>query len=440
MRAGRLTLLLAPVMLVSGALSCGTRLPDSAFRQPTASPSPAPVTKTLVIGTIASVTNPFDAEAFTGPLYGLRAFVDEVNRHGGINGRQVVLRVCDDGGSGTQNVVCVHRLLDQDHVFALVSSATLSYAGAGIVNKAGVPDVGAQPIDIAYTKYPHLWDVNGESYPRDGTIGWDGWLHGGTEVYRFFKTQFPGTPLRAGVVYYNQAASKRFGNAISRGLQREGYQVVPAEVNFALPDYNSVAIKFRHEHVRYVYDAIDRAGNERLCRAMDDNEFVPVAKITTTQGWTGGIGTDYAKSPRCRNVIYATGGSRSYDDTAHPAVRAFRQAMGRLDLDKPGSMSEWALEGWAGAQWFADAAESCGQSLTRECVERYLQRSEPYTGHGLLLPRSFTVGDGSLAPHLSCVNVVRWQDDANNGNGGWVDQVPDMYKNCFVVPSIAYRP
>ena len=28
-------------------------------------------------------------------------------------------------------------------------------------------------------------------------------------------------------------------------------------------------------------------------------------------------------------------------------------------------LSDWALEGWAGGQWFADAAASCGAALTR---------------------------------------------------------------------------
>ena len=444
----------AALAVVVAGVGCGTRLPDSAFgAHPATSPSasassqpndgataPGVTSDTITIGTIASLTNPFDANAFTGPLYGLRAFVDDINRRGGINGRELVLKTCDDGGSGNQNVVCVRRLIEQDHVFALVSAAIFNYDGAEIVNSKGVPDVGSQPIDVAYTRYAHLWDIGGESYPRDGTVGWNGWLHGGTEVYRYFKVRFPNVPERAGVVYYNEASSQRYGEAIVRGLRREGYDVVTAQVNFALPDYDSVAVKFRNAGVSYVYDAIDRFGNQRLCRALDENNAVPVAKITTTQSWVASIRTEYAKSPRCRNVIYATGNSRNYDDVSFAPVAQFRTAMARLGLDKTSSLSEWALEGWAGAQWFADAAASCGAALTRGCLENYLRRPVPYDGHGLLLPRTFTVGTNDLAPHRSCINVVRWQDAANDGAGGWVDAVSDMNDNCFVVPSIAYRP
>ena len=117
---------------------------------------------TITIGNIVSKTNPFDQRAFVGPGYGIQAFVHWVNAHGGIHGRQVVLKTCDDQGSGNANVSCVHRLIDSDHVFAFVSNAILTYSGAGYVNSKGVPDVGAQPIDNAYNKYPHMWDIYGE--------------------------------------------------------------------------------------------------------------------------------------------------------------------------------------------------------------------------------------------------------------------------------------
>jgi branched-chain amino acid transport system substrate-binding protein len=238
---------------------------------------------TITIGSIASKTNPFDPRAFVGPLYGIEAFVHWTNAHGGIHGRQLVLKTCDDQGSGDANVSCVHQLIDSDHVFALVSNAILSYQGAGYVNSKGVPDIGSQPIDTPYNKYQHLWDIYGEEYPRDNKqVGFNGKLYGGTEVYRYFKTKFPKVPLKAGVVEYNQDASQRFGDSIVNGLQHEGYTVDKKVVNFALPDYDSVAIDFKNKGVQYVYDTIDRQGNARLCKAFDDNGLKLTAKVLTT--------------------------------------------------------------------------------------------------------------------------------------------------------------
>jgi ABC-type branched-subunit amino acid transport system substrate-binding protein len=396
---------------------------------------------TVTLGTISSRSNAFDPSAFVGPQYGAEAFVDDLNRHGGIAGRTVKLVACDDHGDGGRNQECVHQLLDKTRVFALVSNAIFSYAGASYVQSKGVPDVGSQPIDTAYDRYSHLWDIYGEPYPRNGTVGYHGQLEGGTEVYRFFKSHFPKEPLKAGVVYYNQADSQRYGDNLVRGLKAEGYTVYAKEINFALPDYDSAVLDLKAQGVRYVYDALDSGGNENLCASMDANGLSEQlkAKVTTTQSWTDSVRTEYGDSPKCRDVIWATGNTRNFEDTQYAGVAAFRTAMTRRHTDGPTQLSEWALEGWAGAQWLADAMSSCGAQLTRRCVETYLARPVLYDGHGLLTARSF-----KKYPHRThyktCINVARWQDSAQGGHGGWVTQVPDMSSNCTDAQEILYTP
>jgi hypothetical protein len=310
----------------------------------------------------------------------------------------------------------------------------LSYDGASYVNAKAVPDMGAQPIDNAYYRYPHLWDIYGEYYPRDGKqVGFGGKLYGGTEVYKYFSRRFPNVPKVAGVVEYNQAASQRFGDSIAGGLKYEGYRVVKKVVNFALPDYDSVAIDFRNEGVKYVYDTIDREGNIRLCKALDDNNVDIVAKVLTTQSWEQSVGEDYASSPACRGALWATGMSRSYADTQYDQVRDFRQQMSSDGHGGAEQLSEWALEGWAAGVWFADAAESCGAALTRRCLEAFLDSGKPYDGRGLLVPRLFEERRTPEPQSRNCINVVRWVDGR-----GWVTQVPDMNDNCFTLKEQPY--
>ena len=423
----------------------GGQLPGGGSNAASAGPSSGPNTAsdvgvtptTITIGNIVSKTNPFDPRAFVGPSYGLQAYVNWVNAHGGVHGRKLILKTCDDQGSGNQNVSCVHQLIDRDHVFAMVSNAILTYSGAEYVNSKGVPDMGAQPIDNAYNKYPHLWDIYGEDYPRDGKqIGFNGKLMGGTEVYKYFSQRFPKVPKVAGVVEYNQEASQRFGDSIAAGLQHEGYKVIKKVVNFALPDYDSVAIEFRNNNVQYVYDTIDRGGNIRLCKALDDNRVHITAKVLTTQSWEQSIGSDYKNSPNCRNAMWATGMTRNYADTKYPGVRDFREEMSADGHGGADDMSDWALEGWAGGKWFADAAASCGATLTRRCLESFVNRPTLYDGGGLLVPRNFHEYSHAHEPVTNCINVVRWQDSAHT----WVTQVPDMDKNCFRVTELPYNP
>lgn len=395
---------------------------------------------TIRLGLVASVSNPFDPATFVGPLYGAQAFFYDLNQRGGIHGRTIQLSTCDDHGDGSRNQTCIHGLIDDTKVFGFASNSIFKYDAASYVNSKGVPDIGSQPIDNAYNQYPHMWDLFGETYPRDGKqIGYKGKLEEGTEPAQYFKQKFPSTEKKAGVLYYNQATSERYGQSIANGLKAQGYTVVTEQINFALPNFDSAVLDMKAKGVRFVFDALDSGGNQNLCAAMDSGGLSDqiVAKVTTAQSWVASVGTDFSSSPKCRNKIFATGNTQNYEDIKHPEVKRFRDAMARLHLDGPNQMSEWALEGWAGAQWMADAIESCGAKVTRVCVEAYMQRPVDYIGHGLLSPRNFT----KYPPRdtvRDCINVARWQDSANGGKGGWVSQVPDLYKNCFTGAQIKY--
>ncbi|MFJ5078114.1 ABC transporter substrate-binding protein [Streptomyces sp. NPDC088553] len=431
-------LLLGLLLLLLTA--CGSRLPERAFEtRPTANPSGG---EPLRVGIITSVTSPVGGQAFTGTRDGARAYFDALNARGGLDGRRIEVETCDDGGSGVGNNACVHRLIDERGVFALVATTALDYAGAPLVSRAGVPDIGGQPLTPAYDTYPHLYGIYGSSAPRTGKEpGWGGVLYGGTEVYRWFERE--DGARTAAVVSYNQSASAAYARLMTRGLRAEGYRVVEEQVDFALPNFRAVAADLRAQHVDVLFDAMDTHGNVRLCEAMETLGVRVDAKVTNVQNWSSSVARDYARAPGCRDALRVTGASRNHQDTGHPAVREFRDAMG----DRP--LSQWQLEGWAAAMWFTDAARSClagrdgesggggesaGGGLTRACVEAYMNRPEAYTARGLLLPVRFERLARPPATRNTCLSVARWQDGR-----GWVSQ-GEMTENCAIVPQLGYRP
>lgn len=447
--------LLAVLLVLTG---CGTRLPDGAF---TARPRPTPGAPTsaptgsastgnpasdtgvtadeIRIGVVTSLTSPVGSEVFSGPRYGAQAFFQALNDRGGLHGRTVRLVTCDDGGSGIGNQDCVHRLIDQAHVFAFVSGSVLDYAGAAHVSGKAVPDVGGQPIGTAYDRWPHLYGIYGSAAPRDGrSVGWNGTLYQSTEVFRFFKQRLGAAS--AAVVAYNQADSARYAAQLKAGLEAEGYRVLLQTVDFALPNFQAVAAAVRADGSQLLFDAMDIRGNAALCRALDEAGVQVAAKVTNVQNWSESVRTDYASSPNCRNALWATSSSLNYEDEQYPAVHDFRAAMARYLPDRAGRLSAWELEGWAGAQWLADAMGSCGAALTRACVEAFMNRAEPYDAHGLILPASFVPQPPPAGPVHACLNAARWQDSARGGQGGWVTQVPSMTTTCFDVPQLPYRP
>ena len=444
---------LVTVVLLAG---CGTRLPDSAFVPAATVPPVAPGSSTpgsggpntasdvgvtatdILVGLVASRTSVLGAEAFSGPMYGALAYFDGLNARGGINGRRVTVNVCDDTGSGTGNSACVEKLIDQDKVFAFAGNSAFQYAGAKFVSDKGVPDIGGQPIGSEYDQYQHLYSIYGSSSPRDGTVGFGGKLFGGTEVYRYFKEAL-GARV-AEVVAYNQADSQRFASYTADGLRAEGYEVFTDQVDFGVANWDAVAINMRSRKVDVVFDALENSGNVNLCKAMDRNGVKERAKAVTVQGWTDAVRTDYGDSPTCRNALYATATGLNYNDVQFDVVKSFRDDMKRVFPDREDRLSMWALEGWAAAQWFTDAAGSCGSQLTRVCLEAYMNRPDLYDGHGLLTGRNFVVSTDPGGLSHNCLNVARWQDSALDGRGGWVTQVPDMNKNCPETPTISYSP
>ncbi|MFE7602765.1 ABC transporter substrate-binding protein [Streptomyces sp. NPDC057494] len=426
-RAAEAVAALLLAVLLALLAGCGSRLPERAFEtRPTATPSGG---EPLRVGIITSTTSPVGGQTFTGPRDGAVAWFDALNARGGLDGRRIEVETCDDGGSGVGNNACVHRLIDERGVFALVATTALNYAGAPLVARAGVPDIGGQPLTPAYDTYPHLYGIYGSSAPRTGRApGWDGTLYGGTEVYRWFRKELGART--AAVVSYNQAASAAYARLVARGLRAEGYRVVDEQVDFALPNFRAVAADLRAEHVDVVFDAMDTHGNVRLCEAMQTLGVRVAAKVTNVQNWSSAVSRDYARAPGCRASLWVTGSSRNYEDTGYPAVRAFRTAMG----DRP--LSQWQLEGWAAAMWFTDAARSClaRDTLTRGCIEDFMNRPEPYTASGLLLPVRFERLARPPATRNTCLSVARWQDGR-----GWVSQ-GDMTENCATVPQLGYRP
>lgn len=444
--AGGLTV--AVTVLAAG---CGTRLPDSAFRTSaagsgadTSRPSSAGAgntasdtgvtTTTVTVGLIVSKSSPLGADAFSPSLYGASAYFDELNAHGGVHGRRIELKVCDDGGTGSGNQNCVHQLIDQDKVFAFAGNTIFDYAGAPYVESKGVPDVGGQPIGNAYDTYSHLWSIYGDDYPRNGQTGENGKLYGGTEDYRWFA-QHVGARTAA-VVYYDQADSARFAQATEEGLRAEGYTVVPEQVTLAFPDWNSAVVDMLSKHVDSVWDVLSDAGNQSLCKAMDSGGLRVKAKVQTVQSWRDSI-AGYP-SP-CRDSIYATSKTRNFDDTTVAPVADYRSALRATHNDDPAAHSEWGLEGWASAQWLTDAMTTCGARLTRGCIEHYLSTVRGYTGHGLLTPRDFQVRNYPPNPPPSytehnCVSVGQWSD----ANGGaWATRA---FGDCQDVHVVAYSP
>lgn len=111
----------AAVLLALGATGCGNVSSDSGGGAAGPSEGPPGITADkVVLGATLPLTGTA-AVAGQGLEAGLRIAADEINAAGGVAGRQVELRLLDDGFTPDRVVTNVRRLVSQERVYALVA-------------------------------------------------------------------------------------------------------------------------------------------------------------------------------------------------------------------------------------------------------------------------------------------------------------------------------
>lgn len=115
------------------------------------------------IGAVSSLTGPAQ---FPESSAAVRALFDVVNAEGGVRGRRLELIVEDDHGDPAQARRAAHRLVDEQHVVALVGSASIvdCASNAAFYQQAGVMSLQGTGVEPACFSSSHVVPVNTGPY------------------------------------------------------------------------------------------------------------------------------------------------------------------------------------------------------------------------------------------------------------------------------------
>ncbi len=107
----------------------------------------------IVIGEYGSLTGS-NATFGRSTDDGVQLAVKERNAAGGVLGRQIKLVLQDDQGKQTEAVNAVTKLIDSDHVVAIIGevASSLSLAGGGVCQPAGVPMISPSSTNPSVTR------------------------------------------------------------------------------------------------------------------------------------------------------------------------------------------------------------------------------------------------------------------------------------------------
>ena len=243
--------------------------PGERLRAPAAGARPRRTARPIRVGIITSATSPVGGDAFTGPRDGAQAYFDRLNARGGIDGRQVEVRACDDGGSGVGN----NDLRAQADRRGQGGRAGRHHRPRLRGRLPRLPRARARHRRPAHRRrLRHLSaPVRHLRQPRpaerDAPAGAASCTAAPRSTATSSGSRAPGPPPSSPTTRPRPPPTP---GSSSRGLKAEGYKVVTEQVDFALPNFRAAAADLKEQGADLVFDAIDTHGNARLCAAMDD--------------------------------------------------------------------------------------------------------------------------------------------------------------------------
>ena len=210
-RRTRLSLGIALVVL-AGAVIAASALAATAN-------TPGVTPKTVTIGGTFPLTGP-------AQLYGVipkaeNAYFQYVNAHGGVNGRKINFKYYDDGYNPANTVPLTHKLVQQDHVFAIYGSLGTAPALAtrDYLNKSKIPQVLLATGDS-------YWGAQYKKYPW--TIGFQPDYPGESRIYgEFINNKVP--QAKIGVLMQDDAYGQNYYDGLVQGLGDSKSKIVDVE-------------------------------------------------------------------------------------------------------------------------------------------------------------------------------------------------------------------
>lgn len=215
--------------------------------------------KRILFGQSAVLDGPAAALG-QGMRLGILAAFDEANRRGGVHGRRLELKSVNDGYEPEAAIAQSRKLIEQDHVFALIGAVgtPTSQATVPIAMAAKVPFIGAFT-GAAFLRDPKLeYVVN----VRAGyTVEAETWLKHLTEDLKL---------QRIGILYQDDAFGRAGLDAVRAAMEARGMELA-AEATF---ERNTTAVKTAVLTLRYAApQAVLMIGTYKPCA-----EFIKLAR------------------------------------------------------------------------------------------------------------------------------------------------------------------
>ena len=369
-RSARVALLatgLAAVVTVATgyAASSATQSPVAASGSP------------IVVGNIGSYSGA-EADTEGAAEVTIQAWAKSVNANGGIKGHPVKLIVMDDALNPTTALTDVNKLIQQDHVVAIVSDMSdVDTVWASVAEKAGVPVIGGLSVDVPFETNPDFFATGTTNVA----------LNYGMER----EAAFNGPKLA--FVYCAEAPVCAQAVPLEKGLAKAaGVQVVySAAVSASAPNYTAQCLGIKNSGAQSYASVLTGTVAQRFAAACASQGVT--AKVVSQDG--SNINS-WAQTP-------ALNGERSAElvfpwfDHSIPATQAYQAALARYAPTLGDGNDSTAAYTWASGMLFEKAVEASGaKTVTPASIKAGLYSLKGVTLGGLTVPLTFVKGKPNL--------------------------------------------
>jgi ABC-type branched-subunit amino acid transport system substrate-binding protein len=326
------------------------------------------------------------SNSFSGPLVypgtqlvnnGLESYIGYVNAKGGVNGRKILTQYYDDGYKPQNAVANTKRLVEQDKVFAILSSqgtgavmATVKYLTQNKVPLLfpfqGVPISGQKTIFTSFTPYPNqselvvTWLVKVKGFKRIGILYQD-------DQYGYtFRDPGQKTLKRLGLKWAAAESYKRGAKDLSAQVAKLRNANLDACLLVATPPPGAAFLKEAHKQ---------GWKNTRIISSgpLTDEKYINLS---------GGVGE-------------GVWGLSLWPDPVNsndPAVVEYREIVNKYGKDRDKTPNRYSLFGYYYAKLFVEGLKKAGKDVTRESYIAALEGIKNWES-GITPPVSFSETD-----------------------------------------------
>jgi ABC-type branched-subunit amino acid transport system substrate-binding protein len=350
------------------------------------------VTRTSVsVGAIVTQSGPLAAD-FAPYLDGVRAYLAEVDAHGGVHGRTVrLVASLDDMSVPTSNLSDARVLVSQDRVFAIVGVASPFFEAAALLARAGVPTFGYATANV-WAGAPNLFAVGGSAIDEASIVPQVAYLarHLGARRVALLALGVP----------QSQAPCA----AMRASLGADGVTV--AFANLGVPvvgsDLATTVVQMQQRRVGLVVSCMDVNSNVLLARAMQ------LHGLRVASLWLDGYDRSILRADASvMSRVYLVVQHVPFElATSFPGLTTYMVAMARAGYGAERD-SDVALAGWESASLFVAGLRAAGAHPTQQTVVAAINAIARDTGGGVAPPvdwRSAHRATANSGP--SCVAIV----------------------------------